>query len=158
MLASILVLARSRGLLRGLGRAVEIGCGTGGRARVLAPYFDEYLALDRDEVAIRRALAPRPRGGLRFAVGGDLPEDGGSFDLVVREFAAGAAPAAVLPSLTAATRRLTPTGIAFFELPRARGGPRWPAVAAAVRSAGGRFVWIGRLRDRLVYCVARDTT
>lgn len=69
-----------------LGRALDLGCGTGyGSGRLLAAGAEEVVGVDLDPRNIRYARRRFGTGGLRFQVENaeDLPDSLGRFDLIV---------------------------------------------------------------------------
>jgi SAM-dependent methyltransferase len=71
-------LGRTRSYLRPTDHVLEIACGTGSTAVLLAPDVASYLATDISPEMIRIARGKLPVAGadLRFDVAGDLPEEG----------------------------------------------------------------------------------
>ncbi|MEV0261225.1 methyltransferase domain-containing protein [Streptomyces sp. NPDC050617] len=69
------------------GRALDLGCGTGRHAVLLAERFAEVDAVDVSPAMVRIAAATRPRENIRYRVGGhtELSADGGDggYDLVL---------------------------------------------------------------------------
>ncbi|MDF3931720.1 class I SAM-dependent methyltransferase [Pseudomonas citronellolis] len=59
------------------GRVLDVGCGSGALARLLAP--GNYLGVDRDSASLQRARATFPI----YAFASELPESEGQFDTVV---------------------------------------------------------------------------
>lgn len=76
--------AFARRFVRG-GRVLDLGCGLGYGAEVLAPFSGEVVALDRDEECVRQARANRthPLGPFLIADATRLPFRDGVFDAVV---------------------------------------------------------------------------
>ncbi|WP_019955987.1 class I SAM-dependent methyltransferase [Yoonia vestfoldensis] len=77
-------LGRTRNYLRPTDRVLEIACGTGSTAVLLAPDVASYLATDISPEMIRIAQGKLPVAGadLRFDVASDLPETG-QFDAIL---------------------------------------------------------------------------
>ena len=77
-------LGRTRFYLRPTDHVLEIACGTGSTAVLLAPQVASYLATDISPEMIRIARGKLPVAGadLRFEVAGDLP-DSGPFDVIL---------------------------------------------------------------------------
>jgi SAM-dependent methyltransferase len=150
---------RIAGVLQRMDRALEIGCGTGARARLLAPYFSEYLAVDPDEVAVgraRRESAGLQLDGLRFEVADGPPACPARRDFVLCDLARDGSRASFRARIEAVTADLAPGGVALLVLPRRR-GPAWPVVADAARAQGGRIVWIDRSgASGRLYCISRS--
>ena len=77
-------LGRTRSYLRPTDHVLEIACGTGSTAVLLAPDVTSYLATDvsPEMIRIARGKLPVKAADLRFDVAGELPETG-SFDVVL---------------------------------------------------------------------------
>ena len=150
---------RVAGVLQRMDQALEVGCGSGERARLLAPYFSEYLAVDGDEVAVERARrdsAGLRLRGLRFEVADGPPPGASTRDFVLYDFARDGSRASVRGRIAAVTEDLAPGGVALLVLPHRR-GPAWPTVANAARSQGGRIAWIDRSSGAgRLYCISRS--
>jgi ubiquinone/menaquinone biosynthesis C-methylase UbiE len=71
------------------GRAVDLGCGTGRHAALLAQRFDEVLAVDISEPMLSLARRHRPVGNIRYEhrdLHDVTPERDGRFDLVLTTY------------------------------------------------------------------------
>lgn len=75
-------LGRTRSYLRATDRVLEIACGTGSTAVLLAPDVASYRGTDISPEMIRIARSKLPVAGLSFDVAGDLPETG-PFDFIL---------------------------------------------------------------------------
>ena len=77
-------LGRTRSYLRPKDHVLEVACGTGSTAVLLAPDVASYLGTDISPEMIRIARGKLPVAGadLRFDVAGDLP-DSGTFDVIL---------------------------------------------------------------------------
>ncbi|MBR2657281.1 MAG: class I SAM-dependent methyltransferase [Loktanella sp.] len=77
-------LGRTRSYLRPTDHVLEIACGTGSTAVLLAPDVASYLGTDISPEMIRIARGKLPVAGadLRFDVAGDLP-DSSTFDVIL---------------------------------------------------------------------------
>ena len=77
-------LGRTRSYLRPTDHVLQIACGTGSTAVLLAPDVTSYLATDvsPEMIRIARGKLPVKAADLRFDVAGELPETG-SFDVVL---------------------------------------------------------------------------
>lgn len=78
-------LGRSRSYLKPTDKVLELGCGTGTTALVLAPDVAQLTGLDISEAMIaiaRQKAAAQGVGNIRFDLGGEVPGEG-PFDVVM---------------------------------------------------------------------------
>jgi SAM-dependent methyltransferase len=177
-LHAFLAFACAAGVPRRTTRALQLGCGSGELSDVLASRFAEYIGIDPDALAVRRAKRRSigQRSNVRFFVGDDVqPDDlhGDSFDLVLCDFNRIPAGRDVLGRMGSLIRLLAPGGIALFDVPRRRSlvaalrdpGARhgsvsisWPDAANEARLARARIMWVDKARPGgTLYCIARGS-
>ena len=173
--AAFVELARTYGVLTSSRRVLELGCGTGTRARELAPYFDESLGIDPVAADIRTARVEVGGDGVSFFVGdGVEPGDFGGepFDLILCDVSRIPAGRHALERVASLLRSLAPGGLVLLDVPRRRfrgrvRGPAgtgcgtvsfsWRQLGDAIWSEGGRIMWADKHRgDGTLYCVVRD--
>ena len=104
------------------GRVLELGCGDGQNARLLAahPRVDSVLALEQDTIAHAKNLAAAPVEGLRFGLGGaeDIPAEDAAFDMVFMFKSLHHVPLDAMDRASAELRRvLRPGGLAYVSEP-----------------------------------------
>ncbi len=119
-----------------VGRALDLGCGTGANAIHLAEHGYETTGIDYADSAIDRARESAAEAGVdvRFVVGDvtDMPEVEGPFDLVVDYGTFDDLPDAQRPAAVQEILRVTEPGsrvlLWCFEKDRDRWAPLWRTV------------------------------
>ena len=104
------------------GRVLELGCGDGRNARLLAshPRVESVLALETDTIQHAKNLAAEPHAKLRFALGGAeaIPAEDQAFDMVFLFKSLHHVPVASMDqALGELGRVLRPGGIAYVSEP-----------------------------------------
>lgn len=107
------------------GAALDLGCGAGRHAVLLAERFDRVVAIDSSPAMIEQARATRPRANVDYRVA-DLWEVDGSYDLVFSSATLHHLPD-VREALDHARERVAPGGTAVLVdvVARRAAIPRW---------------------------------
>ena len=128
-------------------RVIDIGCGEGWLAQILAPEVDRIIGIDPSETAIDRAKAAKKFGNETYLVASadKLPVDDSWADIVVYYNSLHHVPAALQPEAASeAARVLTPGGVLCIVEPVASGAAyelfRLVEDEAAVYDSSYRFI------------------